>query len=524
MLLVSAIGVAGILGLLVSAARLLDEEAAARQRLLLESVVAERLGMVGRSVVDYAWWDEAYDGLHLSLDEGWADEVLGAYLAEALDIQLAVLVGPDDAVRAAWRYGERLATPALSSQGATLSRIAASARAMPLLQPQPVGAALTLDGTPYLGAAAAITPFTATPERGPADPRSVLVFGLPMDPPFLERLAQTFQLDRLRLAPAAAAPAPGAMALRDMDGVVRGALVWEVDRPGETLLRGTALPAGIALATMLAAAGAFLHRTVRVTREREEFVARLARERDAAQLAEQSKTQFLMTMSHELRTPLNAIIGFASLIRDGAGAPEPAHVREYARDIEDSGQRLLVLVNDILQAAHVRMGAGELRLEPLSPAAIVHPVIAAMSPKASARGVTLREAVPPDLPVLFADAGSVRQMLVNLVSNAVKFTPTGGSVTVSAAEAADGGLAISVADTGIGMTAQEIERATDAFWQAEEGPDRRADGAGLGLTLTKAQIEEHGGRLEISSTPGRGTTMTLRFPPQRLPDALAAAD
>jgi signal transduction histidine kinase len=524
MLLVSVVGVAGILGLLASAARLLDEEAAVRQRLLLESVIAERLGMVGRSVVDYAWWDDAYASLHLAFDADWADGNLGAYLAQALDIQLAVLVGPDDGVRAAWRYGEELPTASLATQSAALARIAASARAMPLLQPQPVGAALTLDGTPYLGAAAAITPFTGALARDPRSPRSVLVFGLPMDPPFLERLAQTFQLDRLRLAPAAAAPAPGAMALRDMDGVVRGALIWDVDRPGAMLLRNTALPVGAALALVLAAGAAFLRRTVRVAREREELVARLARERDAAQLAEQSKAQFLMTMSHELRTPLNAIIGFASLIRDGAGGSDPGHVREYARDIEDSGQRLLALVNDILQAAHVRMGAAELRLEPMSPASVVHAVIAAISTKASARGVVLREEVPADLPVIFADAGSVRQMLVNLVSNAVKFTPTGGAVTVSAAQGADGGVAISVADTGIGMTAEEIARATDAFWQAEDGPDRRADGAGLGLTLTKAQIEEHGGRLEIASTPGRGTTMTLRFPPQRLPEALAAAD
>jgi signal transduction histidine kinase len=242
----------------------------------------------------------------------------------------------------------------------------------------------------------------------------------------------------------------------------------------------------------------------------------------SAEAANRAKTQFLANMSHELRTPLNAIIGFAEVIAINRAANQDK-VREYARDIHSSGKHLLNVINDILDIARIEAGSLDLREEWTEVHALVEMPLDLCRQRIAENSLTLAVNVAADLPELYCDGRLVRQMLINLISNAAKFTPQGGTITVAVASAADHDLLISVADTGIGIAPEHIADALAPFRQVDNELARRYDGSGLGLPLSKAFIELHGGSLSLESEPGKGTTVTLRFPKTRLRDGAATA-
>ncbi|MFD1626552.1 sensor histidine kinase [Azospirillum griseum] len=239
--------------------------------------------------------------------------------------------------------------------------------------------------------------------------------------------------------------------------------------------------------------------------------------RRQADQANRAKTAFLANMSHEIRTPLNAMMGFAEILEQEVLGPHTIPLyAEYARDIADSGRHLMDLINDLLDLSK----AEAVRLE-LSETRIDVPRVAAsgarlLSERASRSGVRIVSTVPTDLPPLRADERKLRQMLLNLLSNAVKFTPRDGVVTVGARIANTGALWLSVHDTGIGMSGSELARAMEPWGQIDSALGRGHVGTGLGLPLTKCLIELHGGRLDVVSTPERGTTMSLIFPAARV--------
>ncbi|WP_418208638.1 ATP-binding protein, partial [Azospirillum humicireducens] len=238
--------------------------------------------------------------------------------------------------------------------------------------------------------------------------------------------------------------------------------------------------------------------------------------RQAAEAANRAKGEFLAGLSHELRTPLNAVIGFADLIAREAEGPVGTPIyRQYAANVRDSGQHVLELINEILD--HARAEAGVLPIEEgrcdLEAAADF--AVRMLTPRAERAGVLLSAAVAPAARHLRGDDRRIRQILLNLIANGVKYTPSGGSVTLSAA-LDDGVPVIRVTDTGLGIPAEDVERVLQPFVRVDSAANRGIDGAGLGLPLTKRLVELHGGTLALRSTLGVGTTVTVCLPAARL--------
>jgi PAS domain S-box-containing protein len=234
----------------------------------------------------------------------------------------------------------------------------------------------------------------------------------------------------------------------------------------------------------------------------------------AAEAANRSKSSFLANMSHELRTPLNAIIGFSEVIKDAVFGVDHERYRNYAEDIFHSGGHLLKLINDILDISKIDAGKYHLNEEACDLSESVSAALRFVRDAASGGGVTLHDDVSLALPLLKADLRSITQIVTNLVANAVKFTAPGGRIEIAATNV-DGCLSISVADTGIGMKPSDIPLALAPFQQLDSAWERRYEGTGLGLPLTKALLKLHGASLQIDSEPGCGTTVTARFPAER---------
>jgi cell cycle sensor histidine kinase DivJ len=254
---------------------------------------------------------------------------------------------------------------------------------------------------------------------------------------------------------------------------------------------------------------------VAVTRDisdRKAQEAELLKTRDEAESASRAKTQFLANMSHELRTPLNAVIGFSEILsRELFGTLGEARYRDYARLIHESGEHLLHMVNDILDMSKIEAGKFKIVKEPFEVGPLVRSCCDIMRHTAEQRSLSLIVDIEPGIPELPADKRACKQMLLNVISNAIKFTDPGGWIRVSA-KAVGRDVVLSVSDNGIGIAEADLPRLGKPFVQANNSYDRSYDGAGLGLSVVKGLAKLHGGKLELTSTLGSGTTASIILP------------
>lgn len=240
-----------------------------------------------------------------------------------------------------------------------------------------------------------------------------------------------------------------------------------------------------------------------------------------AEEASAAKDLFLANVSHELRTPLTAIIGYSQLMANEVIKGKPGDETDdtyvdYAGRIHASGQHLLALINDILDVSRIMAGARDhIDVAEIDLVEAIEASLAMVRPRADDKRQTIMVAVPEALPYLEGDERLIRQIVINFLSNAVKFTPDSGRITVFAGTADDGGLSFGVRDTGVGIAPEDIPKVLEPFGQVATDLKDRHEGTGLGLTLAKKLVESHGGELSIDSTPGSGTVVTATFPPER---------
>ncbi|OGT80524.1 MAG: hypothetical protein A3H91_12460 [Gammaproteobacteria bacterium RIFCSPLOWO2_02_FULL_61_13] len=260
----------------------------------------------------------------------------------------------------------------------------------------------------------------------------------------------------------------------------------------------------IALVTAFADQAVIAIENVRLIEEIQEKSAQL-------EVANRHKSEFLANMSHELRTPLNAIIGFSEVLSDKMFGEVNDKQLQYLKTIHASGQHLLSLINDILDLAKIEAGRMELELSSFSLAAALDNAMTLIKERASRHGVVLALECPPDLKEWTADERKFKQVMLNLLSNAVKFTPQGGKITVTA-KRGEGGLEVSVTDTGVGIAPEDQKAVFEEFKQVGKDTKKKAEGTGLGLALTRKFVELHGGQIGLTSEPGMGSTFSFTLP------------
>jgi two-component system cell cycle sensor histidine kinase PleC len=247
--------------------------------------------------------------------------------------------------------------------------------------------------------------------------------------------------------------------------------------------------------------------------------------RRRAEEANLAKSRFLATMSHELRTPLNAILGFSEVMTSEVFGPHASSAyREYAQDIHDSGQHLLNVINEILDLSRIEAGRYELNEEAVLLAHVVDDCRHMLNLRAKAKNQTVKDAIDPTLPRLWADERAVRQVVLNILSNAIKFTPQGGEITIKVGRTSSGGQYVSIKDSGPGIPEDEIPIVMSSFGRGSLAIKAAEQGSGLGLPIVKGFVELHGGAFQLKSKPREGTEAIVTFPASRVMDVLPAVD
>ena len=483
-----------------------------------------RILEVGDQVVGNANWDEAVIHASNRLDAPWIAENIGSFFSQPGRFQFVYLLDANDRAVFAMDHGkvvspDQYAGLAVAARGLVASVRAQEARRGPFKGRSKDGRLISQpiqdnDVAFYHGQIHILTATLVQPDFGtalPTGPRaSIVVTGKAMDAGFMNSLEKRLLLSHVRLAPPEAAGA-ASIDLTNQHGDRLARIVWSPQHPGRDLLNIALLPIlfGVGAPLLLFIDGELTARRLKAT------LAALARARDEADAANAQKSVFLATMSHEIRTPLNGILAMAQVMDLH---PLSEDQRQRLSVISHSSDALLTIVNDILDLSKIEAGRMELDVRPFDIEALIQALSGLYAPMATEKGLIFKiETTPQAAGFWLGDPDRLRQVIANLIANAIKFTEK-GEVLVRITGAAAGGLKVEVHDTGIGVPLNKIDLIFDKFSQAESSTARRFGGTGLGLSIGRQLIEAMGGRLWVESCEGAGSVFQFEVPLRRAAD------
>ena len=516
---VVVVSIALVAGITIFTSRSQDRIAAEESVHLTKSVLAAVTHRLADQTLDYAYWDQTVNNLVTRVDLDWADKNIGIYMHKTFGISSSFVLDAGNRPVYAMIEGKRRVSDPLSMFQMGLEKLLERARAASLTTvPFPVTGFVKAGETVHIASLSLL----AHTEK-PIVTAAVLIFTRAFDAAALARMSSDYKLEGLRFAESGEALLPAALPLKSAAGAQLGFLTWNPKTPGQEMLQWL-IPFVVSVFLVFAGiAYIFFRKTQLITTTLGNNLAEIQATQEAlrkakviAEKANLAKSEFLTNMSHELRTPLNSVIGFSQVLQGEIFGPlGHENYPDYAGSILESGKHLLNLVNDILDISKIESGEMEFEEKPVDIHDIIHASAKIVANSAAQRDITLNIDIPENSPQLRGDSLRLKQILLNLLANAIKFTPPEGQVGVSVGIDQSNAMTWRVIDTGVGIAPQDLPRILRPFEQIRGAVAHTHEGTGLGLYLTQSLTNAHGGTLEIDSEVGRGTTVILTFPSER---------
>ncbi|MFC4352095.1 ATP-binding protein [Fodinicurvata halophila] len=528
------------LGFLILAAALIYDTAQKQYELALESErrIAEKgISLRQESMANHtlatAHDNDSIENLLVDHDPQWAEENIGSWAIEGLQLDGALVVWSENRlVHHANRHGSgHLDDPSAFPDEVTgVIEAARQNTGAPGERPQAATGFFRDDKGLHMAAAAPLVWEDTRDHVVEEGSHAVLVVFLTFDESFLEELASGLGFEALQIATEQPSGSAAHLPLNSHAGEPVALLSWPSTGPGLGMLREMALPLAVAVLIKLVLSIFFVRHAYKRARLFQHYhslleqrTQELQASKEEAEALSRSKSRFLATMSHELRTPLNAILGFSELLqKDYVKSLPIQRIQEYARDIHSSGSYLLSLINDILDLSKIEAGRYDLDERRVRLSSLTDESMALVRNMADGKQIALHEQIEDA--ELNVDPRAFKQILANLVSNALKYSESGTNVWLESSQQAGGGLEIRVRDEGSGMSDEDIAKALEAFGRSDDAHKKGVQGTGLGLTICQSLVQMHGGTLDIRSVPGQGTTVALHVPAERVLSALCNAE
>ena len=508
--------------LLATASDELDAYEVKKTSALAETAVAQATKHLQTIARDYGHWDDMVNKLVVDYDKEWTANNITDTLTENFGISASFVVDGEGQLINAY-CPPSICAETETLNGTKIERHFGGGIDEVLKQAREKAVSNDLSGAQGVIAfkgghyAFGIAPIMPLQESFPAYETEIMagrattfLLLIALDADYVAKIGQDYLLNDARLKPFGVETQTEtnsgevSLPLQASDGAVAATLHWKVDSPSAPFLKLIGIPVLAVSLCVIGLSFVFAY-----------FLRRTAAQNTAARLraeqADKTKTEFLANMSHELRTPLNAIVGFSQLIADEAlGAVGHPNYKTFAQDIQKSGEHLTSLVSDILDITKLKAGTFTLKPQPIRLGPTIESVVRSMQQAASDGQITLTSNAASDIAVM-ADPTAAERALRNILSNAIKFTPKGGRVEISVLEAKDGMVGLAVKDNGIGIPPAKQAAIFEPFEQVDSSFVRAQQGPGLGLSIVKSLMEGQGGRVDLESEVGAGTTITLRF-------------
>ncbi len=475
---------------------------------LFVAVLDERFYRISELVLEYGYWDEAVKNLTVKANPNWIENNFGSYLYETLGVAEAHVLNEKNKTVFSSVEGGSVALDTVSLFGGGMDALISLARETPDdVEPIPHFGVLQKDGSFYVVAAVRMTTyFTLSGVEVDRSTDFIMLFAQKLDENFLEDISERFALPNLRLSPETGSLWQASVPIRTFDGAVHGYFLWEPVLPGMEMLPKLATALGVVFLVMLATSVWFFRKVTGVAQS-------LEAARSEADRANAAKSELLRNVAHEVRTPANAILGFSKIMEEGMFGPlgHPKYA-EYARDIGRAGNHVIAVTDDLLDLARIEAGEMEPSLSVLDVEETLASAVALVKPLAEAKQVVLVYDMTDGLPTVRTDTRMLTQVLLNLLGNAVKFTPDGGRVQCRAFSSPDGMLALQVEDNGPGIAPEDIPQVLEPFGQVRSAQRDGFHGTGLGLPIARKLTEALGGNFQFQSTLGLGTSVMITLP------------